>query len=52
MSCLISISIQFHNENAYICIVLQVAHHIFEEGLKRYMSEPVYILEWGSLQPY
>uniref|UniRef100_A0A1J3CDQ4 Cleavage stimulation factor subunit 77 n=1 Tax=Noccaea caerulescens TaxID=107243 RepID=A0A1J3CDQ4_NOCCA len=26
----------------------KVAHHIFEEGLKRYMSEPVYILEYAD----
>lgn len=29
-----------------ICsILMQAAHNIFEEGLKRYMTEPVYILE-------
>ncbi|CAN8292789.1 unnamed protein product [Cochlearia groenlandica] len=26
----------------------KVAHNIFEEGLKRYMSEPVYILEYAD----
>jgi cleavage stimulation factor subunit 3 len=45
---LTSISIQFHNKNPYVCIFMQVAHNIFEEGLKLYMSEPVYILKYAD----